>query len=248
MSRTWDALKRAEEQGGRRAPGFGLDDRSAPAVWPLAASEEIEYQKVRVWLTNAAARGRRLQTVMVVGFRSGGGSTTTATFLASTLAQGKRHSVLIVDANFRTPALSTLFNVDNRGGLSGMLEERLTIDGDVFASTDRKNLCVLPTGPLSRYPVDAFEGGTVDSLITEMKKRFDFVVFDMAPLQFPDAYALAPKVDGIIMVVEAERTSIEEAQRGKAGLEAAGGFVLGVVLNRQREYTPALLRPLIKSA
>jgi Mrp family chromosome partitioning ATPase len=80
-------------------------------------------------------------------------------------------------------------------------------------------------------------------LITHLKEKFDFIIFDCAPVpDFPDAFALAPKVDGIILVAEADKTLVGEAQRAKRNLEQSGGRILGVVLNRQRDYMPVFLR------
>jgi Mrp family chromosome partitioning ATPase len=96
--------------------------------------------------------------------------------------------------------------------------------------------------------VEVFESEIIDRLILQLKKEFDFVIFDAAPVvEFPDAFALAPKVDAVIMVAQSEKTSIEDARRAKFNLEQAGGRILGVVLNRQKDYTPRVLRRFFSS-
>ena len=244
MSRTYEALLRAERAHGAVVTE-GRVPRSAPDIdWDLDPSREVEYQRVRVWLTGSASRGRAIKTVLVVSCHSGTGTTTTAALLGATLTEGNKLRVVIVDGNFRTPALGRVFNVRSGNGLSDVVEEGLPLETGMRA-TDRRNLSVLPTGRISRCPTEVFEGGAIDHTIAALRARFDFVIFDGAPvLEFPDAYALAPKVDGVILVVGAERTSVDDAQRAKRALEEAGGTVLGVIVNRQRDYTPRLLKRL----
>jgi Mrp family chromosome partitioning ATPase len=92
-------------------------------------------------------------------------------------------------------------------------------------------------------PAEVFEGRAIELLLDELKQKFDFIIFDAAPvIEFPDSYALAPKVDGIILVVGAEKTSVDEAQRAKRNIEQAGGRLLGIVLNRRKNHIPVRLR------
>lgn len=252
MSRTYQALEGAEGKGsaqrapsGARAP---LGENAAPEIrWDLARPARLEYQKVRVWLTNAVSRGQQVQAVMVVSCRASTGSTTTAALLATTLALGKRLRVLIVDGNLRTPTLNRVFNVAENGGFTDVVSEGVPAETRIHA-TSHPNLSVLTTGQISIWPAEVFEGKAIDDLIVRLKRQFDFIIFDTAPLlEFPDAYALAPKVDAVILVVGAERTSIRDAQEARRRLELAGGRVVGVVLNRDRDYVPRFLRRLFRA-
>lgn len=247
MSRTYEALKKAEaeKKKGLKTPleNIPVDGQEAPEIrWDTGASSQIECQKIRVWLTNPASHGQRIQTVMVVSGRTGTGTTTTAALLAATLAEGKKTRVLIVDGNFRTPSLNMVFQVNNNGGFTEVVSDGRPFEAHI-QPTNRPNLFVLTCGQISAYPAEVFEGDAIDQFLSQLKQEFDFIIIDAAPaLDFPDCYALAPKVDSILMVVQAEMTSIEEAQRVKWNLEQARGRILGVILNRQRDYTPALLR------
>ncbi|MGH7962202.1 MAG: CpsD/CapB family tyrosine-protein kinase [Candidatus Binatia bacterium] len=200
-----------------------------------------------MWLTTPTAHNGRLQTIMVAACHAGTGSTTTASMLAATLAAGKKSRVLIIDGNFRTPSLNRVFKVKNNGGLTETVFAENPFEVQIQL-TDRENLFVLTTGRLSLIPTEVFEGESIDQLLFHLKQKFDFIIFDAAPLlEFPDAYALAPKVDTIVIVVEADKTPIDGVQRVKRDLERVGGRILGVVLNRQKEYVPAFLRKFIGS-
>jgi Mrp family chromosome partitioning ATPase len=79
--------------------------------------------------------------------------------------------------------------------------------------TNRPNLFVLTSGHVSLSPAEVFEGDAIDQLITKLREKFDFILFDAAPVvDFPDSLALASKVDSIILVTQSEKTSVEEAR------------------------------------
>jgi capsular exopolysaccharide synthesis family protein len=244
MSRTYDALKKAESVGAteRKLAVKNGSFHPSPDIHLYADASAVEYERIGVWLTNPTSRGQRLQTVMIVSPHSGTGSTTTAALLAQTLAKVKKRRVLIIDSNFRTPALNMVFQVRNNGGFTEVASDVVPLETHIQA-TNRENLFVLTCGQLPVLPVEVFESEIIDRLIAQLKREFDFVIFDTAPVvEFPDAFALAPKVDAVIMVAQSEKTSIEDARRAKFNIEQAGGRILGVVLNRQKDYTPRLLR------
>jgi capsular exopolysaccharide synthesis family protein len=249
MTATYEALKKAEaEKESQFNSSLGRNGQeAADSCWDNGVPNRLEYEKIRVWLTHPAGLDQRLRTAMVVGCQSGTGTTTTAALLAASLAEAKNSRVLIVDGNFRTPALNRLFQLKNNGGFSEVVSKGLPFEAQT-QPTNRQNLLVLPSGQAPIVPAELFEGEAMKQFLSQLKKAFDFVIFDAAPLlQFPDAYALAPSVDGVIIVIEAEKTSIEDAQRVKRNLEQVGARILGVVLNRQRDYTPVFLRKLFNN-
>jgi protein-tyrosine kinase len=252
MSRTYEALKRAEAERDwgpyssvENGPVNGR--RASHLYWDIGGQTPLEYQRIRVWLTSPTAR-QRIQAVMVAGLHSGAGSTTTAASLAASLAEGKKTRVLIIDGNFRTPALNMVFQIKNGSGLTELVSEGVLSEARI-QPTNRPNLFALTCGQPPVCPPEVYEGGGIEELISQVKQRFEFVIFDSSPLlEFPESYALAPKVDGIIMVVEADKAPIEDARRAKRNLEYAGGRILGVVLNRQKDYTPAFLKKFFSPA
>jgi Mrp family chromosome partitioning ATPase len=128
------------------------------------------------------------------------------------------------------------------------VSERLPFEPHV-QSTSRENLFVLTCGQVSSSSSEVLGGAALEHVIADLKQKFDFIVFDAPPLlDFPDSYSLAPKVDRIILVAEAEHTSVEDIERAKRTLEQAGGRILGAVMNRQKNYTPAFLSRLFRRA
>jgi MinD-like ATPase involved in chromosome partitioning or flagellar assembly len=68
---------------------------------------------------------------------------------------------------------------------------------------------------------------------------FEYVFLDCSALKTSDAAPLfAPAVDGVVVVVEAERTRKEEVQNALNTIEKAEGNLLGCVLNKRRYSIP----------
>lgn len=70
-------------------------------------------------------------------------------------------------------------------------------------------------------------------------ERADLVILDTpSVLASPLTLALAPTADGVILVIEAERTRAAVAEAARDCLRAAGANLLGVVFNRRRYHVP----------
>jgi len=86
----------------------------------------------------------------------------------------------------------------------------------------------------------------VAGAVAQVMEQFDFVIIDLPPVnRYADAAILAPKVDGVILVVEADRTPVVDAESAKKSLDRVGARIFGVVLNRRRLYVPATLQALL---
>jgi Mrp family chromosome partitioning ATPase len=82
--------------------------------------------------------------------------------------------------------------------------------------------------------------------VTRLRAQFDFIVIDGPPVnRYADASVIATKVDGVILVVEADNTPVVEAEAAKRQLDKVGARILGVVLNRRRSYIPAFLESIL---
>lgn len=78
----------------------------------------------------------------------------------------------------------------------------------------------------------------LDNLQT-LRFVFDYVFLDCSALNTSDAAALfAPSVDGVVVVVEAERTRKEQVRNALKTIETAKGNLLGCVLNKRRYSIP----------
>ena len=73
--------------------------------------------------------------------------------------------------------------------------------------------------------------------INLLRNEFDFALIDCSSLkESSDLLSVAPFVDGVLLVIEANRTRREQIQHAERTIEAARGKLLGHILNK-RTYT-----------
>jgi capsular exopolysaccharide synthesis family protein len=201
----------------------------------------LPYERLQVWLANR--NGSTRPVIMIAGCRSGAGTTTTAAGLVAALIERPAARVVGVDANLRTPSLGLVAGSKNGSGLTELLTDKSVNSEVVLRQTGRSNLFVLAAGARPRSPGSIFERSAIERLLAELRARFDFVVVDAPPLlEFPDGYALAPHVDAVLVVVDAQKTSVDDARQTVRDLERIGARPAGIVLNRQRELTLGILK------
>jgi polysaccharide biosynthesis transport protein len=166
----------------------------------------------------------------------GEGKTTLSSNLAIAMATiGQR--VLLIDADLRRARLHSVFGLDNRPGLSDLLTSTDSLEGadlDAYLSpTKVENLRVMTHGLADvGTPATLFFSPRVKELVTTLRKQFDFILLDTAPvLLFPDARLWGRHSDGVVLVVRAGVTTREGATSACQRFAEDGVSVLGTILN-----------------
>jgi Mrp family chromosome partitioning ATPase len=73
-------------------------------------------------------------------------------------------------------------------------------------------------------------------------RYFDLMLFDFPPLnEVSQSLYAGRQIDGIIQVVQAERTRAEVAKALKSKMEYLGVHLFGVILNQRRFHIPQLI-------
>ena len=80
---------------------------------------------------------------------------------------------------------------------------------------------------------------SVRSMVSTVSAGFELVILDLPPVsESVIGPALAKAVDGVLLVVEAERTRAAAVRATEKTLKMYGGNVLGIVLNKRRFHIP----------
>ncbi len=158
------------------------------------------------------------------------GKTAVAINLAVTIAQSGRR-VLLVDANFRRPALHRAFTNAKREGLSNILIGQRQLQ-DLASPTDLPQLDVLTAGPIPPNPVELLSSRYMRELLARARETYDQVIIDGPPvLLVSDPLVLANVLDGAIIVCRAKSNSRGAVLRTRDQLDQVRARILGVVLN-----------------
>jgi len=188
------------------------------------------FRSIRTNLQFTAPADRQ-RSIVVTSPRPEDGKTTIACNLATMLAGGGRR-VLLVDANFRKPAIHHIFKVRSpAGGLSSILVGQATLS-DLVVKTEINRLDVLVSGPLPPNPAELVGSDQMVKFIAEATEAYDQIILDAPPvLLASDASVLATRVDGVVIVCRARVNSRGIGGRACSLLRRVEAHLFGGILN-----------------
>ncbi|MEH7249107.1 CpsD/CapB family tyrosine-protein kinase [Neobacillus niacini] len=195
---------------------------------PKSAISE-QYRQIRTNILFSSV-DKEVKSIVVTSAEPSDGKSTTAANLAIVLAQqGKQ--VLLVDTDLRKPSVHYTFNVSNMDGLTSVLTKEISLD-KAITKTKVPNLDILTSGPIPPNPSELLDSKSMETILEQLKDRFEYVVLDSPPiLVVTDSQILAKKCDGVVLVVASGKTHKESALQAKELLENARSNIFGVVLN-----------------
>ncbi|MFT8329001.1 MAG: polysaccharide biosynthesis tyrosine autokinase [Oenococcus oeni] len=187
-----------------------------------------QFRVLRANIDFAAASLKKFKSVLFTSAEMSDGKSTAAQNLAVTWAQtGKR--VLLLDAGFRRPTVHKTFSISNEHGLTTVLAMNEQ-PASVIHSTEVPNLYIMTSGPMPPNPSELLASDKMLRIVTWMKEQFDMVVIDSTPLMLvPDAQALIPRTDGVVLVAMLGKTKRKSMASAAHILKLAKANVLGVV-------------------
>ncbi len=187
------------------------------------------YRTLRTSILFASVQ-RGLKTIMVSSAIPGEGKTTTASNLAVVLADAKKR-VILVSADLRKPRLHKFFGLPNEVGLSNVLAGKVQ-PWEALRDPGVENLRVIASGPVPANPAELLQSERMGELLAELREVADFVILDTPPvLLVADSSALAPLVDGVVLVADAEGTTRGSVAHTRDQLEQVDAPLIGAVLN-----------------
>ncbi|GJG94632.1 polysaccharide biosynthesis tyrosine autokinase [Cupriavidus pauculus] len=210
------------KQQSHLSPGAGLlalQQPDDPAVESL--------RSFRTALRFAMA-GSKNRTVVITGPAPGVGKSFICTNFAAIAATGLR--VVLVDADLRRGSLQSSFDTRRGPGLTELLMGAPL--EQVLQRQVAPGLDFIPTGSQPPHSTDLLLSPTMDSLLEQLKARYDVVLIDTPPvLVAADAGILAGKAGAVFLVARAEKTTTAELLASQRAILQAGADVKGVLFN-----------------
>lgn len=208
---------------------------------PLDVAECMQLGSVATTLIKLR-QDQLLDSIIITSCSPGEGKTSVAIQLARAAATEAQLRVLLIDFNPINPVLASLFDVTSTPGFSDYLDGDATAK-EVIQRTLPGEPDLIPYGNtrgglLTRYnPPQLKEKITALSMLEEC--RYDLIVLD-GPSSFrePDLSLTASVFDGIILVIECERTRWEVVRHYQKILQDAKANLIGTVLNKRKYYIP----------
>jgi non-specific protein-tyrosine kinase len=220
-----------QEKRGKDDSGAGLVAYTEPKS---AAAEAYRALRTNIQF---ASPDKPVHTILATSTRPDDGKSTTIANLAITFAASGAPTVL-VDADLRRPHLHRMFGLSNDSGLTTWVSEAARANVDIASvslplqATMVPGLKVLTSGPAPPNPAEILASQRVAELLSLLREAAEYVLIDTPPIiAVTDAAVLAPRVDGVLLVVNAGKTRRDLALKARDMLRQVNATLLGVVLN-----------------
>ncbi|MFC1818832.1 CpsD/CapB family tyrosine-protein kinase [Thermodesulfobacteriota bacterium] len=173
------------------------------------------------------------------------GTSTVVEELAKVAALKYNKSVLLLDADLRKLDQKLFFNITIEHSLEETVRAGNPVDEALYQIRNSSLF-------LSRFFKDSgsirqfLAPSDIDDLLEKLRARFDFIFIDSPPEHvFSIGLASSTSVNGVILVLDSEKTCLDEAKNITDKITNKGGKVLGVVVNKQRYYIPEFINKLL---
>ncbi len=239
MSRIFDALQQAQRQG------ISNVEPLRSSLLPLSSDGDgiaMDEEMVSLYQTIISALPNiEHRSVLFVGSRSNEGTSTVARQLAKTVSLRVGRNVLLIDLDRSRPDLHVYGDLRPEGDLNEIVSNGHGID-KALCQVEETSLYVMPLFRSTMVTPRTLDSARSGMFWEAIKEKFDLIIVDSPPAtRFPDGPGIVSKVDGVILVVEAEKTRWPVALSVKRKIQASGGNILGIVFNKRRHYIPQWL-------
>lgn len=198
----------------------------------------IEQESFATLVTNLrfASPDRPLRSLLVTGPGPGVGKSVVAANLALSMGSD-RGSILLLEADLRRPVLHKVFGieVDEGVGLTEFVLGEVSLE-DVLRELQYEGfrpIYFLPAGKKPPNVTEFLSSKRFSSALEELVGKFDVVILDSPPVHIAsDASLLATRVDGVVLVVDASKTTKRETLAAKRMLERHKAPLLGAIFNK----------------
>ena len=187
-------------------------------------------------------------TLAITSPGNGAGKSLTAINLAISLAREVDNTVLLIDANLRSPKLDKYFDFHAEYGLSDYLLNDKPLGEMLVNPEGVSRFVVLPAGRAIANSSEMLSSPKMQRLVEEVKHRYPsrIVIFDLPPLlESSDTLAFIPNADATLMVIEEGATQESELKQAFELLQ--GNEVIGTVLNKaytaDKDYAGLDIKP-----
>ena len=219
-------------QAERETGGGNLSAFSESLITILDPTGEAAeaYRTLRTSLIYGA-ENTPLKMVLVTSPGSAEGKSTVCANLGVVLAQaGKR--TLTVDCDFRRPTLHKIFGLDTIRGLVDCIVAESSLPEVYREPVSGLDLKVLTAGALPPDPSEVLSSRPLSELLAKFREEFDYVLLDSPPIGLvSDPAIIGTQSDGILLTLDAQKTTKEAVRQAMRRLTDVGANVLGTVTN-----------------
>lgn len=175
-----------------------LKSEAVVAEFPKSAiSESFRNLRSSLFLKSDHEKSK---VILVTSSQPQDGKSFVSLNLSSSIASVGYKTVLI-DCDLRRPTLHLKLKEDNAKGLSNYMIRKVTAE-EIIKNTAITNLDFISAGPIVPNPSELMESGVLDSLISFLKSKYDYIVIDTTPVGIvADAILMMKYASKVLMVI-----------------------------------------------
>jgi protein-tyrosine kinase len=178
------------------------------------------------------------KVIQFIGSQAGEGTSTIIHDFAVFSAARLGKSVLLLDTDHRNPSQCEFFRTSSKFGWDEIVHDKGTFEKAISKIGDIELYVYSPSPSSPATPNILYSSGIKD-FWEKMKQLFDLILIDSAPASAsPDGIALSRFMDGVVLVLEADKTRKPVAENLKNRIVQNGGNLLGMVFNNRRYHIP----------
>ena len=219
------------------SPDSALEDRVELVTWQRKPSMLAEsFRSALISILFAGENGSRPKVLVMTSSGPAEGKSTVVSNLGIAIAEvGQK--VLLIDADMRKPRMHEIFGMTNERGLSEILRQKMTLNGDsslqgLIRESEIPGLFILTSGSSTSAATNLLYGNYMPELLKYLRAEFETIIIDTPPmLQIPDARVLGRMADKVILVVRAGKTTRDAAIAARQRFSEDGTKLLGTILN-----------------
>jgi Mrp family chromosome partitioning ATPase len=202
------------------------------ALARVPVSDEEMISLLRTLQTSGPDKPR--WTLGIISTLPGEGVSTIARGLARIVAKNPKAKVLICNVPTDTDTRHQQYQSYSDGDYHpGQLDFTWLPGGQVAVGT---------FGEPGYMNTIASDFSAVTAMVNRLSSSFELVILDLPPVsKSVIGPAMSKALDGVVLVVEAERTRSLSVRATQKTIQVHGGTVLGVVLNKRRSHGPKFL-------
>jgi Mrp family chromosome partitioning ATPase len=234
MTKIFEALTRAGRERSERDPDGGLGFGSFGDGDP-----QVREKLLGMYRTLVATKPDGVAAMIAfVGLHVGSGTSTLAREFVKLAGAELGQRVALLDGEQGFGGHGEHFGVDLKGGCEDVLGGQANLD-DVCCSVSDASLFLANLADPGTSLAAVSMHPRFEALMDTLRSEFDLVVIDLPPLdESSDALAVAAHTDGVVLVLEAEKTRWQVAANATERIAMAGAKVLGAILNRRKDPIP----------
>jgi Mrp family chromosome partitioning ATPase len=233
MAKIYEALE--EAQKGRK----GLEKPEIPSSRPPIPSLDLEEEMISLHQSiDSILPEPKRRIIQFIGSSEGEGTSTIVREFARVSALKFGEVVLLMEADHHRPDQHLFFNLKPDHGWEEVVRNDEPIDKALY-QIGKTSLFIAPISQTSAPNYQTFDSPKMAAFLEKLRNQFDLILIDSPPANTsPDGLGLSQKVDGVVLVLEAEKTRWPVAQSVKERITRSGGKILGIVFNKRRYYIP----------